>query len=268
MPEIFHYGFMLRAFGAGLAVAAVAPVIGTFLAVRRGGQLPDALAHASFLGVALALLFRSAPLPWALAAAVLAAAGIELARGKPRGYGEMALPIFASASLGLASVAVGLSRGFDSNVASYLFGSVATVSPADLAAFAALAAAALGTLARAWKPLFLCSLDEDLAAAGGIPVRRYRLLLSVAAAVTVGLAVRVTGALLVGALTTVPVAAALQLRLGFKKTAVAAVAFASAGVVAGLTASFYLDVAPGGSVVVALLLALGGAAAFRKMAGR
>lgn len=253
LPEIFQFDFMLRAFAVGLVVAVTAPVIGTFLVVRRLSPIADTLAHASLLGVAIALLAGVAPVPVALAIAVIIAIGIELVRSGTKTYGESVLVLFMTGSLGLAMVLISLAHGMNANLLAYLFGSITTVTPTDLALIGGLGLVVLTTIRLAYRPLFLVALDEELAAASGIPVRRYNLLLVVLAAITIGLALRIVGGLLIGAISIIPVITAMQLRLSFSKTMFAAVGFALIATIAGLTASYYLDLAPGGSIVVVLV---------------
>lgn len=253
MPDIFTFDFMLRAFGVGLIVALTAPAIGTFLVVRRYSQLADTLAHASLLGIAIALLAGVAPIPVALGVAVLAAVGIEYVRSLTQTYGESVLTLFLTGSLGLAAVILSLGNGLNANLLSYLFGSITTVTSTDLILIASLGFIVLGLLVAAYRPLFLISLDEELAAASGVRVRRWNLLLVILAAVTIGLALRIVGALLIGALMVIPVITAMQLRLSFRTTLLTSIGYALLAVVTGLTASYYLDLAPGGSIVVVLV---------------
>lgn len=244
---------MLRAFGVGLIVACTAPVIGSFLVVRRYSQLADTLSHASLLGVAIALLTNVAPIPVALLVTILVALGIEYIRSATNIYGESVLALFLSGSLGLAMVIISLAHGLNANLLAYLFGSITTVTTADLYLIGGLGITMLIVLWRAYPSLFLIALDEELASAHGIPVKTYNALLVILAAITIGLALRIVGALLIGALVVIPVITALQLKQSFTRTIFTAVAYAVAAVSIGLTTSYYLDLAPGGTIVVILV---------------
>src|SRR2546430_15323772 len=104
MPEIFQYGFMLRALAAGLMIGTIAPTIGVFLVLRRLSLIADTLAHVALAGVALALLTGIHPVAGALCVAVLRAAGVERLRVLGRLYGGAALGNFLSRGPALAVV--------------------------------------------------------------------------------------------------------------------------------------------------------------------
>lgn len=265
LPEIFQYDFMLRAFAVGCLVAVVAPVIGSFLVVRRLSPIADTLSHASLLGVAIALLAGLAPVPLALAVTAAAAVGIEFIRTKTKTYGESVLTLVLSGCLGLALVLISLGHGFTADLFSYLFGSITTTTPLDLVLVAVLGCVVLLAVWRMYPQLFLIALDEELAAAHGVPVRRYTMILALLAGVTIGLSLRIVGALLIGALMILPVIAALQLRLSFVRSMLAAIGFAVAAVLIGLTAAYYLDLAPGGSIVLVLVFFFCAAALFGRI---
>jgi len=133
---------------------------------------------------------------------------------------------------------------------SYLFGSVTTVSAGDLWVIAGLAAAVLGVVAVFGREMFSVCYDEEVARASGLPVRAMNLLIAVTAALTVALAMRVVGLLLVSALMVVPVAAMQQVAKSFRATLLGSVVVGVAVSVGGLLAAYYADVAPGASIVL------------------
>ncbi|MBI2201305.1 MAG: metal ABC transporter permease, partial [Armatimonadetes bacterium] len=120
MPEILQYGFMQRAFAAGIAIGIIAPVIGVFLVLRRLSLIADSLAHVALAGVAVGLLAGTYPLAGALVLTLLGAIGIERLRVSGRLFGEAALAIFLSGGLAVAVVVIGLAGGFTVDLFSYL----------------------------------------------------------------------------------------------------------------------------------------------------
>src|SRR5688572_5821684 len=127
MPEIFQYGFMIRAFEAGIIVAIIAPFIGIFLVLRRYSLIADTLAHVSLAGVAIGILLKINPLVAAILTAVVSSIAIERLRISRKVFGESALAIFLSGSLAIAIVLISATRGFGVDLFSYLFGSISTV---------------------------------------------------------------------------------------------------------------------------------------------
>lgn len=254
MPEVFQYSFMLRALLAGAVIGLIAPMIGMFLVVRRMAFFADTLAHTALLGVALGLLLDIYPVLAAVVVCAAAAISAEQMRVWKRLYTEATLALFLSGSLALAIVIISMARGFNVNILSYLFGSITTVQVADVWLIAALGVAAVAVVLLFYKELFYISFDEESARVSGIPTRGINLLLITIAAVTVALAMRIVGILLVGALMVIPVLAGFQAARSFRRALMMSVVFSLLAVLAGLLASFYLDITAGGAIVIAALL--------------
>lgn len=251
--DIFQYDFMVRAFIAGTAIAVIAPLIGMFLVVRRYSLMADTLAHVSLVGVALGLLTRTQPVVAAIVTSVLAAIGIETIRRSKGLFGESVLALFLSGSLAIASVLMSLANGFNANLLSFLFGSITTVQPADVAIIVALAAAVFLVILALYKEFFAIAFDEELATASGIRAQVFSTLLVILAAVAVSLAMRIVGILLIGALMVIPVIAAMQFGRSFRKTHVIAIIISLLSVFLGLFLSYFFGLASGGTIVIITL---------------
>lgn len=254
MIEILQYDFMVRALIAGIIIGILAPSIGLFLVVRRYSLMSDTLAHVSLVGVAAAVIFNINPIIGALITSVVAGFGMELLRERKNIYGESVLAIFLSGSLALAVVLMSLARGLNINFLSYLFGSITTVSTEDVILIGGCGMVVLVSLMLLYNKFFLISYDEELARANGLPVRFLNIVLITIAAVTVSLAMRIVGILLVGALMVIPVVSAVQYGGSFRKIMMVSVMLALVSVVSGLFISFYLNLPSGGSIVLISLL--------------
>jgi zinc transport system permease protein len=255
MPEIFQYAFMIRAFAAGILIALIAPTIGMFLVVRRYSLMSDTLAHVSLVGVAIGVLLGFHPVLTAAGVTVLVAIAMEQLRRNHELFGESVLALFLSGSLAVASVLLSLAHGWNMNLVSLLFGSISTVQPLDLWVMGILGIAVLGSVALLYKELFLVSFDEELAEASGLPTRAFNLLLVIFAAVTVAIAMRIVGILLIGALMVIPVMTAMLYRRSFHETLGLAIGFSLVAVLLGIVFSYYADLVSGGTIVVVALLA-------------
>ncbi len=254
MLEIFQFDFMQRAFIAGLAIGVIAPSIGMFLVVRRYSLMSDTLAHESLTGVAIAALAGWNPILVAVITTVVAAVGIERLRFSRNVFGESVLAIFLSGSLALSSVIFSAARGLNAGLTSVLFGSITTVTPFDVEIILGLAVFVIAAVVILYPKLFSVAFDEEVATVSGISVRFYNTLIVMMAAVTVALAIRVVGALLIGALMVIPVVAALQWKLKFSHSIFLAVGFSLVSVLSGLFLSYYLDLATGGTIVLVAIL--------------
>lgn len=254
MLEIFQYDFIIRGLEAGIIVSLIAPVIGIFLVLRRYSLIADTLSHVSLAGVAIGLLLKINPIITAIAASLGSSIVIERLRVSRKVYGESALALFLSGSLALAVVLLSLGHGFNSDLFNYLFGSIVTVKQSDVALIFVLGLLVLISLAVFYKELVFISFDEEAAQVSGIPTGRINTLLITLAALTVSLAIPTVGILLVSALMVIPVVTALQLRKDFKQTILYAQGFSLFSVIAGVIASFYLNLAAGGTIVLIMLI--------------
>ncbi|TAK31210.1 MAG: metal ABC transporter permease [Chloroflexota bacterium] len=261
MIELFQYGFMIRAFIAGIAIGVIAPIIGHFLVVRRYSLIADTLAHIALAGVAIGLIAGTQPLFSAVVVTVLAAMVIERLRSNGRISGETVLAMFLPAGLSLALVLISLSNGFNVNLFNYLFGSISTVTETDLWLILGLGVITLTSISVLYKQLFYTSFDDESARVSGIAVGRINTILIVLTAITVSLSIRVVGVLLVGALMVIPVVTAMQVGSSFAQSIVLSVGFALLSVLVGLVLGFYLNL-PAGAAIVLCSLALFGLVAF------
>ncbi len=253
MPEIFLYDFMIRAFIAGLIISIIAPVIGCFLVVRRYSLMADTLAHVSLVGVAVGLLSKMNPLMTAVITSAISAFTIEKLRNTKKIFGESVLALFLSGSLAVATILVSLANGFNANLLSYLFGSITTVTWADLRLIAGLGLVILLLVYFLYKELFFVSFDDELAQVNGINAKGFNLLLIILAAVTVSLAMTIVGVLLIGALMVIPVISAMQLGKSFKQTLFFSLIISITSVISGLFLAYYGNLASGGSIVLVSL---------------
>jgi zinc transport system permease protein len=263
MFEFLQYGFMQRAFIAGIVVALLCAVIGLFLVLRRMALLGDGLAHISFGGIAAGMLFGVNPVISALVFSVLGAFGIQNLK-KRKIYGDSAIAIFFSFGLALGVILVSLSRGFNADLFSYLFGSILTVSGTDITLILLLGIGVLSLICLLYKELFYITFDECSARASGLPVEKLDTLLVVLTSVVVVLSMRIVGILLVSSLIVIPASTALLISTGFKKTILWAILIAVTAVMLGLISAYYFNLAAGGAIVMVLVAAFSVALFSRK----
>ncbi|MDD2818066.1 MAG: metal ABC transporter permease [Candidatus Nanopelagicales bacterium] len=254
MISFLEYDFMQRALIAAALVGLIAPLIGVFLVQRRLALLGDGMGHVALMGVGLAFLLGTAPVPTAMVTAALGAFLIEFIRNRSRTAGDVALALLFYGGIAGGVLFASLAPGkASSSLNSYLFGSLSTVAASDIWALIALAVTVLVILAIFGRELFAVSLDPDIAQVQGIKVRVMSTLMAVLAAIVVVVGMRVVGLLLVSAIMIVPVAAAQQLTRSFRSTAVIAVVIGLIASIAGLAGSFYIEVPPGPAIVILAL---------------
>ncbi|MGW3631017.1 metal ABC transporter permease [Streptomyces sp. NPDC005122] len=261
--DFLNYDFMQRALLSAVLVGITAPAIGIYLVQRRQALLGDGIGHVAMTGIGLGFLLSTNPVWMATAVSVLGAVLMELIRWYGKTRGDIALAMLFYGGMAGGVMLTSLAGGTTANLTSYLFGSLSTVSESDVTAICLLAGFVVLVTLGLRRQLFAVSQDEEFARVTGLPVRALNLLTAVTAAVTVTVAMRVVGLLLVSALMVVPVAAAQQLSRSFAATFAIAVAIGVSVTIGGTVTSFYQDVPPGATIV---LLTIGGFIALTALA--
>ncbi|MCH1642472.1 metal ABC transporter permease [Paenibacillus timonensis] len=253
---MFDYAFMQRAFWAGALIGSIAPVIGVYLMLRRQALMADTLSHVSLAGVALGAVLGWSPAVAGFVAAILGGLLIEQLRQSYRAYSEMPVAIVMTSGLALAVVLMSLRSSLSQSFSAYLFGSIVAVSDTQLALMAGVALVGAAYFAVLRRPLYSLTFDEETARIGGVPVKGLSFSFAVFTGMAVAAAIPVVGVLLVSSLIVLPASLALRLARGFAAAIVISVATGLTGIFSGLTASYYLDMPPGGTIALILLLFL------------
>lgn len=253
--QIFSYDFMLRAFVVAILVSLLTTCIGMVMVLKRLSMVGDALSHASLAGVAVGLLGGFNPVVGAMGASVLAAFGIEYLRKIFQKYSEISIAIVLSAGIGLAGNLSGF-IGKQANFNSFLFGSIVAISDFEFYFILLVSFLVLALSLLLYKELFYISFDEEGAALAGIPVRWINRLFTLCTALTVALAARTVGSLIVSSLLVLPVATALQFKQSYFRTFCLSALLSVSYSILGLFASFYLNLKPGATIVLISVLVL------------
>jgi zinc transport system permease protein len=213
----------------------------------------DGIGHVAVTGVALGLLTGTAPTLTAVVVATIGAVVIEVIREKGRTSGDVALAMLFYGGIAGGVLLTGLADQSAATLNSYLFGSILTLSAADVWVTVALAAVVVLIAVGLSPQLFAVAQDQEFARVAGLNVRVYNVLVAVLAAVTVTVSMRTVGLLLVSALMVVPVATAQQLTRGFRATLLSAMLIGAVASLGGVLVSAYIDVQPGATIVLLAL---------------
>ncbi|WP_405709039.1 metal ABC transporter permease [Streptomyces xanthophaeus] len=254
--DLLNYAFMQRALIAAALVGITAPAIGTYLVQRRQAVMGDGIGHVALTGVALGFLLNTSPVWTATLVAVAGAVGMELIRSRGKTSGDIALAMLFYGGLAGGVLIINLSPGgSNASLSSYLFGAITAVSAEDITAVVVLAAFVVAVTIGLRKQLFAVCQDEEFARVTGLPVRALNLLIAVTAAVTITVAMRIVGLLLVSAMMVIPVAAAQRVTRGFTATLTLAMVIGVLVSLGGTVSTYYLD-APSGATIVLLAIAV------------
>jgi zinc transport system permease protein len=255
--DLFALPAMQRALIAAVFTGLAAPAVGTYLVQRRLALMGDGLGHVAVTGVALGLLTGTSPTWTAVVVAVLGAALIELIRERGSANGDVALALLFYGGLAGGVLLTGIGGQSATHLQEYLFGSILTIDISDVVVTMVLAAVVIAVGVGLAPQLFAVAQDQEFAKVSGLNVRAYNLLVSVLAAVSVTVAMRTVGLLLVSALMVVPVATSQQLARSFRTTLLGAMGLGIVASLGGLVisafASFKATVAPGPTIVLLAL---------------
>lgn len=264
IEALLNYPLIQNAFLSGLIIGIIAPLLGVFIVVRRMSLIADALSHVTLAGIAGSLYLSQSIASFALLnpiyMGIMASVGgsilIERLRSLYKHYEELAIPIIMSAGIGLSAIFISLASGFSTDLMSYLFGSVSVVSRQDLGVIFIIALIVIVFLLLFFKEMFVLSFDEEFAKATGLPSKWIHFLFMIVVALVIAASMRIVGILLVSSLITLPVAAAMRIAKGFKATIIYSIVFGESAVIIGLVSAFYLNLAPGGTIVVTSIIIL------------
>lgn len=268
IADILQFDFLRHTFLTGILIGIIAPLLGTFLVVRRLALLADALSHVTLAGIAFGLFIEKqltipfiTPFYGGLGSSVIGAVLIEKLRSVYTAYQEIGIPIILSAGVGISVILISLANGFNTDLFNYLFGSVSAVSRNDFYTIIVITVIVIVVIFLFYKELLTLSFDEEHAVVSGIHAKRIHFLFIVLTALVIAASIRIVGVLLVSALMTLPVASAMRIAVSFKQLIVYSIIFAETSVIIGLVVGYYLNIPPGGTIVVTaisiLLIILG-----------
>jgi zinc transport system permease protein len=242
--------FILRAILAGLCLALMSSVLGVFVVWRRMSYFGESLAHSAMLGVALGLWFDISFFFAVIALAVLIAVLLHYLKNNGALPNDTILGIFSHTALSLGLVIISLIDAPNTDIMSYLFGDILTISNQELYFLAAMAIVVLLILSLIWRSLLFITVDEEIAKIEGVPVQVIELLFSVMLALVIAFGMKIVGILLITSLLIIPPATARRFSNTPEQMVLIALLVSCCSVVLGVYFSFLWDTPTGPSIVV------------------
>ena len=248
--EILSYSFIQKGLIAGVAIAIICSLMGTFLVLRRYALFGDALSHMAFGGISLGLFIGIYPLWTAFVVSVLGALGITKLRKSTKVSGDAAIAVLLVSGLGIGVLLISATGGFKVDLFSFLFGSILLISLEDMLLILAISSGIITTIIVLRKQLLHLTFDEEQAKVSGINTDKLNYIFVMLASITVITSMRLVGILLISALIVLPNITAIMFGKGFKKTVMISISMSVVSVVSGIILSYYLDLAPSGTIVM------------------
>ncbi|PTE56108.1 metal ABC transporter permease [Staphylococcus epidermidis] len=263
IDALLNFDFIRYSLISGLLIGFIAPLIGAFIVVRRLSLIADALSHVTLGGISFGMFLLTIipvfsvinPMWFGILFAVIGALLIEKLRTSFSNYQEIAIPIIMSAGIALSAIFISLADGFNQEIVGLLFGSISAVNISDLTTIIVITIIVLIFIVLFYKELFILSFDEEYSKVIGIP-KWIQFLFIVIVAMVISASMRVVGILLVSALITLPIAISMRITKGFKQLIALSVILGELSVILGLIIAFYMNISPGGVIVVLLVLML------------
>ncbi len=246
----FQYDFIQRAYLAGSFIAVLCAMLGLHLVLRKLSLIGDGLSHVSFGAIALGLFFGFYPFYVAIPVVIIGSYIILRLTERARVYGDAAIGIVSSIGIASGVILASLSKGFNVDLFSYLFGNILAISNQEIYLSLSLSIVVLLIILLFYNDLFSVTFDEEFAKITGVNTELINLVLTSLTAITVVLAIKVVGIMLVSALLILPAVTALQISKGFKGAMLISAVDAVISVLFGITLSFFLDLPAGATIVM------------------
>lgn len=248
--SVLHKQFFQHALIAAVLIGVLCGVVGTYVVLRGYAFLGDALAHATFPGVAVAYLLGTSILGGALVAGLVTAFLIGGVSRSRRVSNDSAIGVLFAGAFALGVMLISRVRSYRKDLSSLLFGNVLGVSTADLVIICAMGALILAVVVVFYRQLLLAAFDPVYAASLGYPTWVLDLLLLGILTLTIVVCLQVVGNVLVVAMILTPSAAARLMTDRVPAMMALGAGIGAFSAAFGLFLSYPAELAPGATIVI------------------
>ena len=254
--EMFSYSFMTKAFIVGILISICASLVGISLALKRNSMIGDGLSHVGFGAFAIATVLNFAPLEFALPIVIISSFLILRLNENSKIHGNSAIAILSSSSLAIGTFVISITKGVNTDINNYLFGSILSISNNDLILSIILSIIVIILYLLCYNQIFSLTFDETFAKSIGVKTEVYNIIFACLCSVVVVLGMRLMGSLLISSLIIFPTISAMQIAKNFKGVVILAVIVSLINFVVGLTLSYFLSTPTGATIVIFNLVTL------------
>lgn len=250
MLEMFSYSFMIRALVVGVIVSLCASLLGVSLVLKKYSMIGDGLSHVSFGALALATALNLAPLKVAIPIVIIVAFFLLKINNSSKIKGDSAIALISASSLAIGIISVSVSTGVNTDIYSYLFGSILAISKSDMILSIVLGLFVLFVYILFYNKIFAITFDENFAKATGVKVNTYNMIIAFLTAITIVLGMKLMGSLLITSLIIFPSLTSMNLFKSFKSVVIVSGILSVINFIIGIIISYYFNVPTGASIVV------------------
>lgn len=254
--EMFSYSFMTKAFIVGILISICASLVGISLVLKRNSMIGDGLSHVGFGAFSMATVLNFAPLEFALPIVIISSFLILRLNENSKIHGDSAIAILSSSSLAIGTFVISITKGVNTDINNYLFGSILSISNNDLILSIILSIIVIILYLLCYNQIFALTFDETFAKSIGVKTEVYNIIFACLCSVVVVLGMRLMGSLLISSLIIFPTISAMQIAKNFKGVVILAVIVSLINFVVGLTLSYFLSTPTGATIVIFNLITL------------
>lgn len=252
--EMLSFSFIVRALIVGILISLCSALLGVPLVLKRYSMIGDGLSHVGFGALAIASALNMSPLKLAIPVVVVAAFFLLRINNNSRIKGDSAIAVISTGSLAVGVIILSLSKGMNTDIYNYLFGSILSMSNEDVTLSIILSVVVITMFILFYHRIFSVTLDENFAQATGIKANIYNMLLAALTAVTVVLGMRMMGSMLISALIIFPALSAMNISDTYRKVTLFAVTFSIFSLLIGIFISYIYSLPTGASIVTINLI--------------
>lgn len=248
--EMLSYPFMTRAFLVGILVALCSALLGVSLVLKRYSMIGDGLSHVGFGALAVAATLNVAPLSVAIPVVVVAAVLLLGISDSGKIKGDAAIALISTSALAIGVMVISMTTGMNTDVYTYMFGSILALSTEDVKASVVLSVIVLVLYIFFYNKIFAITFDETFALATGVKAKLYNTLIAVLTAVTIVVGMRMMGTMLISSLIIFPALTSMRVCKTFRGVIVNSAVVSVVCFCIGITMSYFFATPAGASIVV------------------
>ena len=254
--EMFSYQFLVRAIVGGLLVSLCAALLGVSLVLKRYSMIGDGLSHVGFGALAIATAVNVAPLEFAIPIVVVAAFFLLRISENSKIKGDAAIAIISTAALAIGIMVASMSTGLNTDINSYLFGSILSMSAEDVWLCIILSVIVLFLFVIFYNKIFAVTFDENFAKATGTKAGIYNMIIALLTALTIVVGMKMMGSLLISSLIIFPAITSMRVCKRFKTVMITSAIVSVVCFFIGIVISYMYSTPTGASIVIVNLGAL------------
>lgn len=252
---ILSFSFIQRAIIVGLLISLCSALLGVTLVLKQFSMIGDGLSHIGFGALAVAVLFNTSPLVFSVPIVTLSAIALLKFNNKSKIKGDSAIAIISTSSLAVGVFIVSKTGG-NTDISSYLFGSILSISKSDAILCVILSAIIILAFILLYHKIFAVTFDESFAKATGVRVNILNTLIAVLTALTIVIGMRLMGTLLISSLIIFSPLSAMRISKTFNGVVILSALISIFNFIVGFTYSYFTSSPTGASIVIVSLITM------------